>query len=91
MPDINERRLNRFEAADFLCRLGYRVAHATLSKYVTVGGGPEYEKFGRRPLYTEQGLLNWVRDRTTLPDGAGGVARRLDRITRTDGGAVNSN
>ncbi len=64
MPDINERRLNRFQAADFLCRLGYRVAHATLSKYATIGGGPEYEKFGRRPLYTEKGLLDWVRSRT---------------------------
>jgi len=85
MPDINERRLNRFQAADFLCRLGYRVAHATLSKYVTVGGGPEYEKFGRRPLYTEQGLLNWVRDRTTKPDGSGCVDRRSQEVTRTGG------
>ncbi len=67
MSDINERRLNRFQAADFLCRMGFQIAHATLSKYATIGGGPEYEKFGRRPLYTEKGLLDWVRTRTRSP------------------------
>jgi hypothetical protein len=55
-----ERRLTRREAADFLSERGYRVAPTTLAKYATVGGGPIFEKFGRRPLYLPAELLAWV-------------------------------
>jgi hypothetical protein len=65
-PD-NERRLNRTEAAAFLSERGYRVAYATLNKYATVGGGPVFESFGRRPLYKPSTLLEWVASRTTRP------------------------
>jgi hypothetical protein len=65
-PD-NERRLNRTEAAAFLSERGYRVAYATLNKYATVGGGPVFESFGRRPLYKPSSLLEWVESRTTGP------------------------
>ena len=65
-PD-NERRLSRAEAAAFLSERGYRVACATLNKYATVGGGPMFESFGRRPLYKPSTLLEWVASRTTRP------------------------
>jgi hypothetical protein len=65
-PD-NERRLTRTEAAAFLSERGYRVAYATLNKYATVGGGPVFESFGRRPLYKPSSLLEWVESRTTSP------------------------
>jgi hypothetical protein len=65
-PD-NERRLTRAEAAAFLSERGYRVAYATLNKYATVGGGPVFESFGRRPLYKPSSLLEWVKSRTTRP------------------------
>jgi len=60
-----ERRLTRTEAAAFLTERGYRVAYATLNKYATVGGGPVFESFGRRPLYKPADLLAWVASKTT--------------------------
>ena len=62
-----ERRLTRTEAAAFLTERGYRVAYATLNKYATVGGGPVFESFGRRPLYKPTDLLAWVASKTTAP------------------------
>lgn len=61
------RRLSRAEAAQFLAERGYQVSVATLGKYACTGGGPVYEKFGRRPLYTEKGLLEWAQGRTSPP------------------------
>ena len=62
--DAADRRLTRLEAATFLSTRGFTVAPTTLSKYAVLGGGPPYEKFGRRPLYTERGLLAWVASKT---------------------------
>jgi hypothetical protein len=53
------------QAAAFLTDRGFRIAPATLNKLRCVGGGPAFEKFGRRPLYSETSLLEWVRARTT--------------------------
>jgi hypothetical protein len=65
-PD-NERRLSRAEAAAFLSERGFRVAYATLNKYATVGGGPIFESFGRRPLYKPADLMAWVAEKTSGP------------------------
>ena len=65
-PD-NERRLTRTEAAAFLSERGFRVAYATMNKYATVGGGPAFEYFGRRPLYKPTDLLAWVASKTSGP------------------------
>lgn len=62
-----ERRLTRAEAAAFLTERGFRVAYATLNKYATVGGGPVFESFGRRPVYKPADLLAWVASKTTRP------------------------
>ncbi len=67
MQTETERRLTRTEAAAFLTERGYRVAYATLNKYATVGGGPVFESFGRRPLYKPADLLAWVASKTTAP------------------------
>lgn len=67
MHTETERRLTRSEAAAFLTERGYRVAYATLNKYATVGGGPVFESFGRRPLYKPSDLLAWVASKTTPP------------------------
>ncbi len=67
MQPENERRLTRAEAATFLSERGFRVAYATLNKYATVGGGPVYESFGRRPLYRPADLLAWVASRSSGP------------------------
>jgi hypothetical protein len=64
---LNERKLDRKEASAFLASRGYSVSTTTLDKYACLGGGPVYEKFGRRPLYTESGLLAWVASKTSAP------------------------
>ena len=62
---LNERRLGRKDAAQFLTERGYKTAAATLAKLACVGGGPPFESFGRRPLYREVDLLAWAQGRTT--------------------------
>jgi hypothetical protein len=65
-PDY-ERRLTRAEAAAFLSERGFLVAYATLNKYATVGGGPVFESFGRRPLYKPTDLMAWVAEKSSGP------------------------
>lgn len=67
MTTDDDRRLTRREAADFLTTRGYRVAPTTLAKYATVGGGPLFQCFGRKPLYRPADLVAWVEARTTGP------------------------
>jgi hypothetical protein len=62
---LNERRLGRKDAAQFLTDRGYKTAPATLAKLACIGGGPPFESFGRRPLYREADLLGWAQGRTT--------------------------
>ena len=62
-----DKRLDTRGASAFLTALGYTTAPATLNKLRCIGGGPVFEKFGRRPLYSETSLLSWVRGRTTHP------------------------
>jgi hypothetical protein len=64
---LNERRLDRKEAAQFLTDQGYKTAPATLAKLACIGGGPPFESFGRRPLYRQADLLAWAQERTTGP------------------------
>lgn len=64
MTKIEPRRDTR-QAAAFLTDIGFRTAPATLNKLRCIGGGPEFELFGRRPIYSEKSLLDWVRARTT--------------------------
>ena len=64
MTTIEPRRDTR-QAAAFLTDNGYKTAPATLNKLRCVGGGPEFELFGRRPIYSETSLLEWARARTT--------------------------
>jgi len=57
---MNTQYLRREEAAQYLKdRVGVYTA-ATLAKLATVGGGPEYRKVGRFPLYTAEALDNWL-------------------------------
>ncbi len=77
-----ERFLCRREAAAFLCERGYQVAVATLNKWASVGGGPKFRKFGRRPLYAPSDLLAWAEGRTSAPVGSTSEA---DLVARKEG------
>ena len=48
-------------AADYLKkRWGFDYSPKTLAKLACIGGGPDFDKFGRIPLYTEPNLDRWV-------------------------------
>ena len=78
MTDLDKRHDTRAASA-FLTERGYKTAPSALNKMRCVGGGPEFELFGRRPLYKETALLEWAQARTTPPlrstsDSAGSTA-----------------
>ena len=54
------RFLSRREAANHVKERGLPAAESTLAKYATVGGGPEFQKFGHRVFYTEEALDAWI-------------------------------
>lgn len=62
-----EKRYRRKEAAAFLTNLGLPIATATLAKYAVIGGGPEFQIWGRLPVYQESTLRNWAESRLGKP------------------------
>lgn len=63
-PHLNKPRLRREKAAEYLDVVyGIEIAPRTLAKYATVGGGPEFQKDGRWPLYTRTALDAWAIER----------------------------
>ena len=67
--------LTRPAAAQFLTEQGYPTTCSTLATKATRGGGPEYECFGRRPLYRPVKLLEWGEGTTTLTQCWSDVAK----------------
>lgn len=53
------RLLTQAEAAELL-----RLSERTLERYRVSGGGPSYAKLGKRVLYSETALLEWVASRS---------------------------
>ena len=63
-----KERLTRQEAAEYLTEvLGTPVSFKTLQKYATVGGGPRYQKFGRRVVYAHDWLREWTESKMSRP------------------------
>ena len=65
MEDV--RYLDRAEAAEYLTTRGLRVSKNTLQKWVTVGGGPTYRRFGHRAVYKTEDLDNWAERKLSAP------------------------
>src|SRR5262245_35337986 len=82
ITEFDFRRDTR-QAATFLTDRGFRIAPATLNKLRCVGGGPAFEKFGRRPLYSETSLLEWVEARTTHSLRSTSDAKNIVRPTQS--------
>ena len=59
--------LDRRDAAKYLTDRGLRYTHNTLQKLATVGGGPAYQLFGCRAVYTAAELDAWVAQKLTAP------------------------
>lgn len=55
--------LNRERTADALTAAGYPVSQATLATKATRGGGPPYQRFGRKPLYRWGSSLAWAQSK----------------------------
>ena len=64
---METRYLNTREAAAHIRDKGLPCSPNTLTKLRCVGGGPKFFSFGRRKIYTELTLDNWVEDRLSGP------------------------
>lgn len=63
----NSNFLERTEAAEYLTARGLRVSKTTLGKYATTGGGPVYQRFGLRAVYTRANLDAWADAKLSAP------------------------
>lgn len=52
--------LTRREAASYLAAEGFPCAPSTLAKHAWQGDGPPFIRFGLRPLYRPDDLINWA-------------------------------
>jgi len=60
-PRFRKQRFNPPEAVEYLLEAhGVPVAQATLNKLRSVGGGPQFQKFGRAVLYPRTALDSWA-------------------------------
>lgn len=59
--------LERSQAADYLTQKGLRITKNTLGKMATTGGGPVYQRFGLRAVYTRQNLDAWADAKLSAP------------------------
>lgn len=57
----------RREAALYIEERGLKISPKTLQKYATVGGGPIYQIFGNRAVYTDPDLDAWVDAKLSPP------------------------
>jgi hypothetical protein len=64
MPKPN---LLRSEAADFLTENGFPVTKFSLQKLASTGGGPIYQIWGNKALYTPPNLLTWAEAKLSAP------------------------
>lgn len=75
---MEKRFISRDEAAQYLTdELGLRVSKNTLQKWVTVGGGPAYRRFGKRAVYLVEDLNEWAERKISAPRFSSSIARNL--------------
>ena len=62
LPEYLQRpRLRRKLACEYLeMMFGITVAPSTLAKYACVGGGPDFQRINRTPLYPRESLDAWA-------------------------------
>ena len=64
---MGTRYFSRNAAAAHIRDLGLPCAASTLAKLASIGGGPKFQKFGRRVVYTAADLDEWVDGRLSRP------------------------
>ena len=70
IPDDPLALLTREAVAAALTEAGFPVKSRTLATKATRGGGPQYRKFGTRPLYRWGDALSWAESRLSRPRGS---------------------
>ena len=65
MPD--PLYLPRRAAAEYLTKRGAPTSFGTLQKLACVGGGPIYQIFGNKALYTPANLDRWIEEKLSAP------------------------
>jgi len=64
---MKNRYLSRKEASAYLQAKGLPCAPATLAKLATIGGGPNFRKWGRKVTYSPADLDAWISKRLSDP------------------------
>jgi hypothetical protein len=67
IPESPDVRLTRDQTAAALTESGFPTAAKTLATLASRGGGPPFEKYGPRAIYTWGHALEWARGRLTEP------------------------
>jgi hypothetical protein len=63
-----EKYFERPVAAQYLTeQRGLRTTANTLQKLASVGGGPVYQRFGKRAVYTQEALDKWANSKLSAP------------------------
>lgn len=75
------QRLNRQEACEYLHDVhGVDCATSSLATYATRGGGPAYQKWANKPLYTVQALDEWVEEKLSPVVTSTAELKALERV-----------
>ena len=65
---MEAKYLTRNEAAKYISSKGIPLSAKTLAKYATVGGSPEFRKFGtQRVVYELNALDQWIEQKLSSP------------------------
>lgn len=64
---MSKEFLSRVEAAEYLTQKGFKTSPKTLAKLACIGGGPEFQKYGSRILYTPPNLDRYAESRLSAP------------------------
>jgi hypothetical protein len=64
---LSDRHYRGQEAAEFCTSRGLTITAATLAKFRCIGGGPVFQKWSRFPVYSEEALETWIKQRLGKP------------------------
>lgn len=67
IPVDPNAKLSSKQTAAALTEAGYKTADPTLATKRSRGGGPPFQLYGRKPLYTWSTALKWAEDRLSKP------------------------
>lgn len=76
---MSEKFLTREETARYINEKGLPIAQRYLMKLASIGGGPEYRKFGRYCVYERDAVDKWVASRLSEPMTSTSAAHRRPR------------